>query len=64
MDMVNDDNKKRKKPTEGADLFKIIRLIVEKKLNPAIVFSFSKKEVEGYALSISKIDLTNNEEKE
>ena len=39
--------KKKKKPTEGSDLFKILKLIMEKKFDPVIIFSFSKKEVEG-----------------
>lgn len=36
-----------KKPTkqqgEGSDLYKIIRLIMDRSLDPAIVFSFAKK---------------------
>lgn len=58
------DQKKVKKNTDGSDLNKIIKLIVEKKLNPVIVFSFSKKDVEGYAMSMLKLDLTSDEEKE
>ncbi len=62
--MVGQRNKKRKKPTEGADLNKIIKMIMEKKMNPVIVFSFSKKDVEGYAMAMAKFDLTSEEEKE
>lgn len=58
------DQKKVKKNTDGSDLNKIIKLIVEKKLNPVIVFSFSKRDVEGYAMSMLKLDLTSDEEKE
>lgn len=58
------DQKKVKKNTDGSDLNKIIKLIVEKKLNPVIVFSFSKRDVEGYAMSMMKLDLTTDEEKE
>ena len=43
--MIN--KKKKRKPTEGSDLFKILKLVIEKKFNPVIIFSFSKKEVEG-----------------
>ncbi len=43
--MTNLDSKKRKKPTEGAELFKIVKMIVDKKFDPVIIFSFSKKEV-------------------
>jgi ATP-dependent RNA helicase DOB1 len=48
---VNDgqQNKRRRKPTEGADLNKILKMIMENNFHPVIVFSFSKKEVEGYA---------------
>lgn len=55
---------KKKKPTEGSDLFKLLKMIKERKLDPAIIFSFSKKEVEGYAMAMSKMDLTSPEEKE
>jgi ATP-dependent RNA helicase DOB1 len=58
------DQKKIKKNTDGSDLNKIIKLIIDKKLNPVIVFSFSKRDVEGYAMSMLKLDLTTDEEKE
>jgi ATP-dependent RNA helicase DOB1 len=47
--------------TEGSDLNKLIKLIMEKHFDPVIVFSFSKKDVESYALSMVKFDLTNKE---
>lgn len=37
---------------------------MEKKLDPLIVFSFSKKDVEAYAKSMCKMDLTSEEEKD
>lgn len=58
------ENKKKRKDTEGTDLNKVLKLVIEKKYDPVIVFSFSKKEVEAYALSMTKFDLTNDEEKE
>lgn len=58
------DRKKKKKPTEGAELHKIAKMIMEKKYDPVIIFSFSKKEVEGYAMAMNKMDLTSMEEKE
>ena len=64
VDLINPDKKKRRKPTEGAELNKIVKLITEKNFDPAIVFSFSKKEVEGYAMAMSKMDLTTSEEKD
>lgn len=63
IDPTAQDKRKKKKPTEGADLFKIIKLIIEKQLDPVIIFSFSKKEVEGFATSMNKFDLTTEEEK-
>lgn len=58
------DFKKKKKPTEGSDIFKLLKMIKERELAPAIFFSFSKKEVEGYAIAMSKLDLTTLDEKE
>lgn len=58
------EKKKRRRETEGTDLNKVLKLVIEKKYNPVIVFSFSKKEVEAYAMSMTKFDLTNAEEKE
>lgn len=40
-----------------------MNLIVNKKFDPVIVFSFSKKEVEAYAMAMSKLDLTSDDEK-
>lgn len=61
---LGDFKKKKKKPTEGADLFKILKMIMEKEFDPVIIFSFSKKEVEGYAMAMLKFDLTSDQEKE
>lgn len=55
--------KSKKKPTEGADLFKILKLIMDRKFDPVIIFSFSKREVEGYGMAMTKFDLTSEEEK-
>lgn len=64
----NDQASKRKRMSrrggKSADLERIIRLIVERKYDPVIVFSFSKKECETFALQISKTDLTGDDEKE
>lgn len=37
---------------------------MNKRFDPVIIFSFSKKEVEGYASAMNKLDLTTVEEKE
>ncbi|RWS12921.1 superkiller viralicidic activity 2-like 2 [Dinothrombium tinctorium] len=57
-------NKGRKGGIKGdSDCFKVIRTIMERNLAPVIVFSFSKKECEAYALKMSKLDFNTNEEK-
>jgi ATP-dependent RNA helicase DOB1 len=57
-------DKKKKNLSQGSDLSKIIKTIVERALDPVIVFSFSKKDVESYARSIcGKYDLTTKAEK-
>ena len=47
----------------GSNCFKIIKMIMEKNFSPVIVFSFSKKECEFYALQMAKMDFNSNEEK-
>ena len=54
-----DSKRNKKKMNQGSDLFKIIKIIMEKNLDPVIIFSFSKKDVESYAKSVcTKYDLT------
>lgn len=47
-----------------SNCLKVVRTIMERDLAPVIVFSFSKKECEAYALSMSKLDFNTGEEKE
>lgn len=47
----------------NSDLFKIIKLIMERNLDPCIIFSFSKKDCETYALQMARLDFNNEEEK-
>lgn len=57
-------DKKKKNLSQGSDLSKIIKTIMERQLDPVIIFSFSKKDVESYARSIcTKYDLTTKAEK-
>ena len=52
-------------PTGGnSDVINMARLVVENHFEPAIIFAFSKKECEGHAISLSKFDLTTEEEKQ
>lgn len=37
-------------------MFKIVKMIMERNFQPVIIFSFSKKECEAYALQVSKLD--------
>lgn len=40
------------------------QMIMERKFQPVIVFSFSRRECEQYALSMSKLDFNTDEEKD
>jgi len=48
---------------EGSNCFKIVKMIMERNFAPVIVFSFSKKECEAYALQMAKLDFNTNDEK-
>ena len=52
------------KSTQSTELFKIVRLIMERQLDPCIVFSFSKRDCETYATQMSRLDFNNSDEKE
>ncbi|UJR21841.1 hypothetical protein I4U23_024915 [Adineta vaga] len=45
------------------NVFKIVKMIMERNLAPVIVFSFSKKDCETYACAIAKLDFNSEEEK-
>ncbi|CAB9508390.1 viralicidic activity 2-like 2 [Seminavis robusta] len=47
-----------------ADLKRIVSLIMSRNLSPVIVFSFSKKDCERYALALNKEDFTDDVEKD
>eukprot|EP01132_Coremiostelium_polycephalum_P008013 gene8013-9858_t len=46
-----------------SDCYKIVKMIMERSYQPVIVFSFSKKECEVYALQMSKLDFNTDDEK-
>lgn len=54
------------KKTQGnnGEVVKIVQVIMERDLKPAIIFSFSKRECEAYALGLNKFDYTSGEEKD
>ena len=47
-------NNKKNVKNLNADLFKIVRLIMDRSLDPCIIFSFSKKDCETYALQMAR----------
>ena len=47
-----------------SDITKIIKMIMLKNYNPVIVFAFSKRECEGNALSMSKLEFNSAEEQD
>lgn len=42
-----------------SNVFKIVKMIMERNFQPVIIFSFSKKECEAYALQMSKLDFNS-----
>lgn len=64
-DEATDKNKKNanKGKKEVSDIYKIIKMIMTKNHNPVIVFSFSKRDCESLALSVSKLEFNSEEEK-
>lgn len=53
-----------KKGGQFSDLHRIVKLIMERNLNPVIVFSFSKKDCERFALALNQEDYTDDVEKD
>jgi len=65
-----DDDPEPKKPKGKKNVgnaqnscFKVVKMIMERNFAPVIIFSFSKKECEGYALAMAKLDFNTPEEK-
>ncbi|KAF4316428.1 hypothetical protein G195_010019 [Phytophthora kernoviae 00238/432] len=56
--------KSNPKKKVGTDVFRIVKLIMERQYDPVIIFSFSKRECESYALLMSKLDFNTEEEKQ
>lgn len=58
------DKKTNKGGTKGpSDIYKIVKMIMMKNYNPVIVFSFSKRECESYALRMSSLAFNDDSEK-
>jgi len=70
----NSGNGKRKRKRGGGgggngrggntDLHRIVKLVMERNLDPVIIFSFSKKDCEKYALELNREDYTDDVEKD
>ncbi|MQL74862.1 hypothetical protein Taro_007241, partial [Colocasia esculenta] len=48
----------------GSDIYKIVKMIMERKFQPVIIFSFSRRECEQHAMSMSKLDFNTPDEKD
>ncbi|GAA5995397.1 ATP-dependent RNA helicase MTR4 [Rhodotorula paludigena] len=51
-------------PKGPSDIYKIVKMIMMKNYNPCIVFAFSKRECEGLALQMSKLEFNTDEERD
>ena len=59
------DKRFNKGGTKGpSDIYKIVKMIMLKKYNPVIVFSFSKNQCEAYALQMSNLAFNDDSEKQ
>lgn len=66
MDVVESRGKKGRKKQRGKgppDLYRIVKMIMERHYDPVIIFSFSKRETEANALKMVGLDFTSEEEK-
>ncbi|XP_045157858.2 exosome RNA helicase MTR4-like [Mercenaria mercenaria] len=65
-DAAKGDSKGRKGgfKNQETNCFKIVKMILERQFAPVIVFSFSKKDCEAYALQMTKLDFNTDEEKD
>lgn len=64
-DAAKGDQKGRKqgfsnKDPSQTDIFKMVKMIMERDFAPVIVFSFSKKECELYATQMTKLDFNTS----
>ncbi|KAB0363881.1 hypothetical protein FD754_008037 [Muntiacus muntjak] len=63
-DLAKGDQKGQKGGTKGpSNIFKIVKMIMERNFQPVIIFSFSKKNCEAYTLQMTKLDFNTDEEK-
>ncbi|CAI5528035.1 unnamed protein product [Closterium sp. Naga37s-1] len=51
------------KKGEESDIYKIVKMIMQRQYDPVIVFSFSRADCEALALQMSRMDLNDDDEK-
>ncbi|XP_004964282.1 DExH-box ATP-dependent RNA helicase DExH9 [Setaria italica] len=51
------------KSSEESDIFKMVKMIIQRQYDPVILFSFSKRECEFLAMQMAKMDLNEDDEK-
>ncbi|KAM1225981.1 hypothetical protein PS2_044169 [Malus domestica] len=51
------------KAAEESDIFKMVKMIIQRQYDPVILFSFSKRECESLAMQMAKLDLNGDNEK-
>ncbi|KAL2513862.1 RNA helicase [Forsythia ovata] len=51
------------KAGEDSDIFKMVKMIIQRQYDPVICFSFSKRECEFLAMQMAKMDLNDDDEK-
>ncbi|GIL48638.1 hypothetical protein Vafri_5094 [Volvox africanus] len=49
--------------SQKSDIFKLVRMIMERNFDPVIVFSFSKRECEALAAQMAPLELNSDDEK-
>ena len=56
--------KRKKTPQKGpSDLYKIVKMIMAKNYHPVIVFSFSRRDCEGFAIQLARLDFNSDDER-
>ena len=61
---ANEGDAHQAKLAQNIDVFKIIKMIVDRNYDPVIVFAFNKGECESFANALHKVDLCDENEKE
>ncbi|ONK56818.1 uncharacterized protein A4U43_C10F13320 [Asparagus officinalis] len=51
------------RPSEESDIFKMVKMIIQRQYDPVIIFSFSKRDCEFLAMQMAKLDLNEEDEK-